>query len=363
MIRLPFSAATPLFLSFPLAIWIVPATAATPDTATPETTSDEGGAGAGLPPAIRAILETAAQRDGGAHFTDTVLIVMQAQPDLAPQVLAAAQAIRPEQAARLAEAARAAFATMRVTPGVEPTVPLALAEVPPPPDPTRAGDGHDDGWLKLGPWDGEAELGASLSTGDTDEQAVSVGLALGRNFSDVWELNFDLDYDYARRRGATSKERFFGANEFYYRRWRRAYVFSYLSFEYNRFGGFDYRTVQNLGGGYQVLAGPRHEWSVEGGPGARQTRFDETGALENEFVGRLSSRYSLLFNERVKLENRSTALAGTDRLTLENTVALNARLNSAFTARLSFYVQYDDEVPEGSTNTDTLTKATIVYDF
>ncbi len=222
-------------------------------------------------------------------------------------------------------------------------------------------------------WNGQAELGATSSTGDSDEQSISMGLSFHRDFGTRWSHDLDLNFDFGRNSGETTRQRFVTKYEAIWRPWKGLYAVNYTELELDRFSGYDYRVIENIGIGHQFLDTKRQKLRVEGGPGVRISRFeatfDEFGALlsptmtETEFLGRVSTTYELKLTDSVTFKDRASVLVGVDMTTVENWMELTARINAHLAARMSFEVQYESAPPVGTAAWDTITRAALVYDF
>ncbi|WP_262693322.1 DUF481 domain-containing protein [Kordiimonas aquimaris] len=212
-------------------------------------------------------------------------------------------------------------------------------------------------------WNAQAQVGATSSTGDTDEQAVSAGLQFNRAFGERWEHNLNLDFDFARSNGFTTRRRLLTRFETLYKPWKQFYVLNYLEIDLNRFSGFDYRILDNVAIGAQLFKNDRQSLRLEGGPGVRLNKFEDTGATETEFLGRISSTYDLKLTDNINFNDRASVIFGTGSITFDNRAAVSAQINTSLSARLAFQVQYDSDAPLGSAAWDTLTRATLVYAF
>lgn len=222
-------------------------------------------------------------------------------------------------------------------------------------------------------WNGQAEMGAGSSTGDTDEQTISLGLSFNRDFGTRWSHQLDLDFDLGRTEGVTTRERFVTKYETLWKPWDHTYFVNYTELEMDRFSGYEYRVIENLGIGHQLIDTSKQKLRLEGGPGVRISRveatYDDLGALlmpemtETEFLGRISSTYELKLSDAISIKDRASVLVGVDMTTVENWLQFSARINSHLAARLSFEVKYESEPPVGTAAWDTITRATLVYDF
>lgn len=327
-------------------------------------TAAEEASEAPLPVPVLAILEVAAGERDGAEFVEIVVLLATAQPRHAAAIFAAARRLEPAADAALV-AASSRF--LPAGQGAAAQQRAAIAQAGAAGKPVTG-----DGGQESTGWDGGVEFGFSTSSGNTQEQAFALGLELKRVISGRWDHKFEFDMDYARRLGLTSKERYAGLYELFYRGWERTYLYSFVAGERDRFSAFEYRITESFGVGYQIIDSKRQKWSLEGGPGLRQTKLSTIslgpatttgGSFGNRFIGVLNSEYEFALSEGLSFSNKSRLFFGEERTTLTNLAGLKVRLNGALSARLSFDVKYDSKVLPGTRKTDTLTRATVVYDF
>ncbi|MES2254508.1 MAG: DUF481 domain-containing protein [Pseudomonadota bacterium] len=210
-------------------------------------------------------------------------------------------------------------------------------------------------------WTGQGELGASNSSGNTRSTSLAFGLNFSRNGL-FWDHAFNATADYQRDNGTESKGRYFASYSGHYKYSERMYALGLLSWESDRFSGFDSRLSESIGLGYAILKGPRVSLSVEAGPALRQTDYI-VGRSENEFAGRASVNYlwkilpNLAFTEIVSYYGQS------HDSTLTSDTGLTTNLIGALSARASYHLQYETNPPLGLDKTDALTRLTLVYSF
>ena len=210
---------------------------------------------------------------------------------------------------------------------------------------------------------GAVDLGASLSSGDTQERAFSVRVEARQQLGGRWSHELAVDGDWARRSGATSQQRLTGDHRLFYTFSERATVFQFLRGEYDRFAGFDYRITESIGVGYDAIRKPQLIWHLEGGPGVRFIALADSSAMEQEPIVRLSSELTWHLRPNWTVENQSSAFLGGEGNTLENKISLEARINSALFGRVSLHLRYDTKELAGISKLDTLTKFSIGYRF
>jgi len=210
-------------------------------------------------------------------------------------------------------------------------------------------------------WTGQGEVGASSSSGNTRSTTLAMGLNFSRNGL-YWDHAFIATADYQRDNGTESKGRYFASYSGHYKYNDRAYALGLLSWESDRFSGFESRLSESVGLGYAVLNGPKVNLSIEAGPALRQTDYS-LGRSENEFAGRASVNYlwkmfpNLTFTQIVSYYGQS------HDSTLTSDTAFTANLIGALSARASYHIQYETNPPLTLDKTDTLTRLTLVYSF
>jgi len=305
-----------------------------------------------IPPPIRHLLEAAAARDAKTenkkdYLKTALLLATDAYPGLGAELAAFA----------------ASLAGGASTAAVSPSPP------PPPAAGIKAEKTHGPRSLldRLG-FSGDIQLGGSLTSGNTDERAVTGMLNL-RHQKGAWKNTFGLDLGFTRTMGVTSKQRFVADYKLDYRYSTRAFVFGYLQYEDDRFSGFDFRTSESAGIGYQLVRRQTMHLSLEGGPALRQDRLDTGnmpiigGRFENEVGGRLNSEFEWLVLGNATLLNRNSFFIGSERATLDTVTSLKMKINSRLSGVLSYDLQWDNNVPEGKKQVDTVTRFTFQFNF
>jgi len=298
-------------------------------------------------PAILKLMEHAAARGDGS--LDTIMnLAIEANPGQAEAIRAAAAALQPEQSGEPVDAPATAAAPVQEPARAESSTATIEKKKP-----TTL-------WSLRG-WDGEIEFNANRSTGNTSQMGLGLGAAVVKEV-ERWKHEARALIEFEENDSETTKQRFLAGYDINYTFNHRAYVFTNLLYEDDRFGGYDYRFSETVGLGYKVIDREALGLSIEAGPGARHTN-EEVGGLQTEFVGLLGSKFFWHINERSTLTHNYAMFIGSDRTTVDTTAALKLQINGALSARLSYNYRYDSNVPLDTKKTDTVTKAAIVYDF
>ncbi|OYQ32772.1 hypothetical protein CHU95_18650 [Niveispirillum lacus] len=214
-------------------------------------------------------------------------------------------------------------------------------------------------------WSGDAELGAALSTGNSDDKTLSVRVDLVKE-TVRWRHQVTAGADVQRADGENSKERFEAGYEVNFFINPRVYTAAELAWERDIFAGYRHRLTETVGAGYVILDADGRRLSVEGGPGARHVfLYDIPGepATENEVVLRAAADFTQDLSNSAKFAQTVKSLVGAKNTTLEATSTLTARINALFSARVAVTIRHETAPPDDRKSTDTLSRATLVYTF
>ncbi len=220
-------------------------------------------------------------------------------------------------------------------------------------------------------WNGEGQIGAFQSSGNTDEFGVTTVLALNREGID-WEHRLRLTADYRRQNGITSREQFQASYEPRYQINDQLFAYGLARYERDRLQGYTARYAVSGGLGYKVIDGPGMELSVKAGPAYRITQFTDgtkssriAALFGADFNWDITDNLTLTQDANSTLETGGEALLIVDsaNTSLSATTGLEAGLTDKLSARLSWTIEYDSNPPAGAVSTDTLSRFTLVYGF
>jgi putative salt-induced outer membrane protein len=210
-------------------------------------------------------------------------------------------------------------------------------------------------------WQGKGEIGGSVSTGNTEEQRLALGLELEKNGL-LWWHTVDATADVTREDSEVTKERFFLSLASHRRLSRRVYGVGVLWGEGDRFAGYYSRFSESVGLGYWLVERPDLKFRVEAGPALRQANYVETGP-EHSASLRAAEYFTWAFAPRNQFRQSLVAYWEGGNSTVIGSTALTATLYEALAARASFEVRYESQPPRDRENTDTTSRLTLVYSF
>lgn len=210
-------------------------------------------------------------------------------------------------------------------------------------------------------WTGEGQAGFGSSSGNTNETSLVLGLKLNRDGLRT-KHKFKALVDYLRSGGVTSRERYGLDYAFNYTIDDGLYAVTTLAWSRDRFSGYGRRFTESLGLGYTALDSSDMKLSLEFGPALRQTRYIDS-THESVFSARGSLSYHWKISKGVEFSQDASAIVGNNNNSYTTNTALTTKLLGALSARLSYDMQTETNPPPGLENTDTSTRATLVYDF
>lgn len=216
-------------------------------------------------------------------------------------------------------------------------------------------------------WTGQGEAGGFISTGNAEETGLALMMGLKKELLKR-RHRVDAIADYRETEGVKTKERYFAGYEGNYKITDRLYAVGALSWEKDVFAGIDRRFAESLGIGYRVIDQKTLHLDIDASAAARQTEYVRPQVSipgkdysEPTIGGRLGGRLVWDMNENTSLSEVAVAYIDSRSNTLESTTALTTRLSGSLAARLSFKIRNKSDPPLGREQTDTTTRASLVY--
>lgn len=306
---------------------------------------------ADIDPALQAMLETAIKSGDVAHISAIEKVALATWPEEAVAIKAmveklstpAVQANAPEQKLLAFDATKNEAAVTNAT------------------DTKKTGGFNY--YLNPALWNGQLELGGGTSTGNTEEQGISIGLSFKRMFAEKWEHDLDSNFDYAKSQGLITKRKIVGEYKLLWKPWDHFYTMNFLQLEADKFSGYKYRVTENIGIGYEIINKSNMLWRIEGGPGIQYNKLYISDISESKILGRVSNTFEMDLWKNMKISNKTSVVYTNASTTFDNKAQLSARINAHLAAKLTFGIKHDTGAPLGKEKTDTVSRATIVYDF
>lgn len=241
-------------------------------------------------------------------------------------------------------------------------LPLALVSTPPSAvadDAAAAAEESADGPA----WSGQVGLSYLATGGNSDTETLGLDLEAARRPA-PWGLELSLQFHRAEQDGDKTAERYHAGlrgTRTLSERWQ---AFVGLSAEQDEFAGIDLRGVVEAGAGYKVLFGPRHNLKLD----FALTWTDEqrlAPEADDSWIGALAGLdYELAISDSASLSQRLRYYPNFDASSdwrLDSLTALTAALKQRLALRLSQELRYRNRPLGDNDDTDSTTKASLVW--
>mgnify|MGYP005812231271 CR=1 FL=1 len=293
-----------------------------------------------IPPDVQAMIDAAIATGDPAKVETVIALARQTQPDSADEIDAIAKDWRSDQA----EAKRIAAEQKR-------------EQI------------REAGLFDL--WSGEGQVGAFVSTGNSDDTGLSLALSAKREGID-WTHALRVRADYQRSNGVTSRERYLAAYEPRYQFGENLFAYGLAQYEQDRFQGFDHRYAVSGGVGYTLIDSDSATLSVKAGPAYRVTervdgmRVDRLAALLGaDFDWKIADRITFTQDANAVTETGGEAqlIVDSANTTLNLLTGIDFKVSDRLRSRLSYQLEYNSNGGSNNEEIDTLTRFTLVYGF
>lgn len=225
-------------------------------------------------------------------------------------------------------------------------------------------------------WSGKGQVGYVMSRGNSDTDALNAKLDLNLLRND-WKHNLLLDALYGRSAGVTSAERWDARLQSNYQFTPHLFSFGALSYQDDRFSGFQYQASASAGLGYKFFDSQTTKLSAQLGVGYRSLRpeilLKDAGsgavyaripeATQSEAVGTAGIDFMHQFNSSTRVTDKLIAESGSSDTSIRNDLALEVKMNKKLSLAAGFTVIENTKPPAPLKRTDTITTLNLVYAF
>lgn len=236
-----------------------------------------------------------------------------------------------------------------------------------------------DGWL------GGIGLGAVVASGNTETTTVNAYFNVVRDLTE-WRHTFASTALFTADGNKTTAEKYFLSFKSDYKIDDKSYVFANVSYDDDRFNGFDFQATASMGYGRILITNEAMNLKVEAGPGYRvsrqylyQTNADGSNILDpvhnrpikanpgaqtdNEAILRIAENFDWQFSENAKLIQELSIESGSENTVTRGMIALETNVIGSIAVRLAYSVKYNETVAAGAQHTDTETSVSLAYNF
>jgi putative salt-induced outer membrane protein len=217
------------------------------------------------------------------------------------------------------------------------------------------------------PWTSSAELGYVTTSGNTNTTSLNAKFDIAYEV-EKWKHTGHAETLQSKTRNDTTGQdeetahKSLATYQADYKFTELDYALGLLSYEDDRFSGFEYQAKAVIGYGRKIIINENMTLNLELGPGDRKYKPDNMPSEDDGFIY-LAAKYLWNITPTSKFSEDLTANYGDKQDEWKSVTALSAKINSSLAMKLTYTVKYLDVVPAGSDNYDRETAVTLVYSF
>ena len=213
-------------------------------------------------------------------------------------------------------------------------------------------------------WKGQVELGVLLTDGNTENRSINAKAGINREV-EKWRTSAGIAALNTADKLSTTAEKYGLIGKADYKLDQKSYLFGVLTYEDDRFSGYEYQATESIGYGYRVVDNGTVVLDLEAGPGARQSKFIG-GESENEAILRLGGRLLWKISEKASFSQSLVSDIGKDLTVTKSISALQAQIVGNLAMKTSLTLNNNSEVPVTTPvtkQTNSELAVTLVYGF
>ncbi|MBT8126260.1 MAG: DUF481 domain-containing protein [Gammaproteobacteria bacterium] len=226
----------------------------------------------------------------------------------------------------------------------------------------HAADDKADKEEKTSPWTTTAGLGFVDTSGNTNTDSLTFLFDTAYEIED-WKHEGHFETLKASTDDVTTADRKFLTAQSNYKYSPRDYWFGNLSYEDDRFTGFEYQAVLSVGYGRRLIMTEKHNLDFEIGPGYRNFKVEGAPSSEDEYLLRTAGKYKWKISDYSDFSQDLLGNFGEDQTEWRSVTALRTSIYQNLALRLAYNVRYLDKVPFGNERYDRTTTVTLDYTF
>ncbi|GGE55445.1 hypothetical protein GCM10011533_04860 [Streptosporangium jomthongense] len=224
-------------------------------------------------------------------------------------------------------------------------------------------------------WEGEAELGVLITSGNTEETNVNGSLGVVHEVVD-WRNILDLSSTYSEGeddttgQDQTTAEKYKAALETNYKFDESQYWFLRGTYEKDRFSGYDFESTATTGYGNRVWQRDKRSFlDLSAGAGYRYNKLEELNDkgedVEKEAIARLAAQFNYALSENALFRQKLSTEIGLDENNVisQSETAIKTNLVGNLSMKAAYRVKHVSDAPAGADSTDTETAITLLYGF
>ena len=210
-------------------------------------------------------------------------------------------------------------------------------------------------------WKGNMEIGFVKTGGNTETETLNAK-AMAETEREKWRHTINLEALNSSDQKVSTAERYLLSGQSSFKMGPKNFFYVLVSYEDDRFSGYDYRVTESVGYGRRVIGEPQLTLDLEIGPGARQSKLD-SGQTEDESMVRGAAKLMWKVSNTSKFSEDFSTEVGEDVTVTKSVTALSAKVNGSLSTKLSYTIKNTSDVPPGFEKTDSEMAVTLVFDL
>lgn len=217
-------------------------------------------------------------------------------------------------------------------------------------------------------WHGsKIQFGMNITTGNTDASELNGTLKLNyTNFP--WQNIFKFETRQGRANGLLNRERYAVSNQARYAFNKSKTQFGFFNVDWvdDAFSPYEYQTVIAVGYGRNLYDTKHFLWRVEAGPGFRYDEVKGATTVQKHWVGIAKTKIEWKIKTYLHFKQTARIDVGEPFDYIQSKTALVSKINTHWSLQITYEIEHFSKIPKFSGNTiktDTVTTASIVYDF
>jgi len=213
----------------------------------------------------------------------------------------------------------------------------------------------------------DAELGATLTTGNTETTSIKARLDMDHDLAN-WENQYLLEALYKKDAGEVTGKRYLARLQSNYQISDINYIFVIAEHEVDPFTGFSANTTIASGYGHKFINDNKTQFNIEAGPGYKFKRLDSESAAEagydtdDTWVAYGVMNYETKISASSTFKQTFTADYG-DIFEGRSETSITANIIGALAMKFAVIVRYNNTPLDNKQSTDTETNMTLLYSF
>ncbi|WP_298442472.1 DUF481 domain-containing protein [uncultured Ferrimonas sp.] len=213
----------------------------------------------------------------------------------------------------------------------------------------------------------EAELGATLISGNTDSTNILAKYNSKHKLGD-WSNSYKLEALYSEDDGERAAEKYLAEAQTDYPAEGKHYFFAALGGEVDKFSGYDYQVNAAAGYGQRIIQQDTMTLKAEIGPGYTYKKVDEDVSPnaddESDAMMRVFGEFWWQFSDNAEFKQVLRSDVAFDGATItKSETSVAANLIGELAMKLSYNVDHNSDPVAGTDSTDTILAATLLYKF